>query len=169
MSPEAYQPHAIEEGVIERHVYPRRVAGSPRPFRTQRRGVRQRRINPALDEFRLASAVHLPLFPLKATQTMANPAVQGSQPLRRLAKAKIAYPPPEVRIQGGDELLQTSPLVTSRPRFDSRFEPCQGFGSNLAPVGGSTPGKAEPQKTAVVRVVHGALARLHLQLETSGD
>jgi hypothetical protein len=111
MSTEANQPHLIEELVVERHAHARGMTDSPRPFRTECRGVSQLRSDPTLDQFRLASAIHLPL---KTTQTMANPAVQVAQRLGCLAKAKIAHPPPEVRIQGDDDLPQTSPLVTSR-------------------------------------------------------
>ena len=79
MSTEANQPHAIEELVVKRHPHPRGVADSPRPFRTERRGVRQLRVDATLDQFRLPSAIDLPLFPLEATQTVANPAVQVPQ------------------------------------------------------------------------------------------
>ncbi len=139
MSTEANEPHSIKELVVERYPYTRCVTDAPRPFRTERRGVSQPRADATLDQFRLTSAIHLPLFPLETPQTMANPAVHVSQHLGRLAKAKIAYPPPEVLIEGGDDLTQASPLVASRQRFDSRFETRQGLGSNLASLGRSAP------------------------------
>src|SRR5687767_3378053 len=127
MSAEADEPHSIKDLVIECHPHPRRVTHAPRAFRTERRGVSQLRIDTMLDQFRLPSSVDLPLFPLEATQTMANPTVQVSQHLRRLAKAKIAPPPSQIRRQGDDDLSQASPLVASRQHFDPRFETRQGF------------------------------------------
>ena len=97
MSVEANQPHSIKELVVECHLHAWNVTHSPRAFRTERRGVSQLRFDPTLDQFRLSSAINLPVFPLETTQTTANPAVQVSQHLRRLAKAKIAPPPSQIR------------------------------------------------------------------------
>jgi len=74
MSAEANQSHSIEELVVQRYPHAWSLTDSPRPFRTERRGVSQLRANPTLDQFRLASAKRLPLFPLDRPQTMANPA-----------------------------------------------------------------------------------------------
>jgi len=79
MSAEANQSHSIEELVVQRYPHAWSLTDSPRPFRTERRGVSQLRANPTLDQFRLASAKRLPLFPLDRPQTMANPAVQVPQ------------------------------------------------------------------------------------------
>jgi hypothetical protein len=58
--------------------------------------VSQLRVDPALDQGRLASPIDLPLFPLQAPETVAHPAVQVSQHRWRLAEAKVAHPPSEV-------------------------------------------------------------------------
>ena len=79
LSTQADKTHPIEELVVERHAHTRCMADPPRPFRTEGRGMGQLRSDPALDQFRLSSAIHLPLFPLEASQTMANPAVQVPQ------------------------------------------------------------------------------------------
>ena len=100
---------------------------------------------------------------------MANPAVEVSQYLGRLAKAKIAPPPSEVLTQGGDDLSQASALVAPRQLFDPSFEPRQCLRSNLTPIGRVTSREAKPQETSVLRSVHGTLALIHFQLEADGD
>jgi hypothetical protein len=129
----------------------------------------QLRSDPAFDQFRLSSTINLPLFPLKASKTMANPAVQVAQDWRRLAKAKVANPPSPIRVQGAHDLFQTSALIASGQLFDSSFEPSHGLGSNFTPIGGFPSGKAEPQETAVLRAIHGALTLIHLQFEATRD
>jgi hypothetical protein len=43
----------------------------------------------------------------------------------------------------------------------------QRLGSNLVPIGSVPPGEAKPQEPTVLRLIHGALALIHLQLETT--
>jgi len=66
-------------------------------------------------------------------------------------------------------LFQTSALIASCQLFDSSFEPSHGLGSNFTPIGGFPSGKAEPQETAVLRAIHGALTLIHLQFEATRD
>jgi len=102
--------HPIKELVIERHADARCMTDLPRPFRTPGRRVGQRRGDPALDQLRLASAIHLPVFPLEAAQTMTNPAVQVTQYRRRLAKVKIANPPSQIFREGRNDVLEACGL-----------------------------------------------------------
>jgi hypothetical protein len=122
MSTETDQPHLIEEVVIEGHPHAWDVTDSPRPLRTEGRGMSQLRIDPTLDQCCLASAIDLPLFPLEAPQTMAYPAVSVSQHLGRLAKAKVTLPPSQICRQGGDDLFQASALVAPGQLFDPSFK-----------------------------------------------
>jgi hypothetical protein len=69
-------PHLINEVIVERQAYARCMTALPWPFRTPGRRVRQRLGHPTLAQLCLASAVHLPVFPLEAPQTVTNPAGQ---------------------------------------------------------------------------------------------
>jgi hypothetical protein len=75
MSTKTDKAHSIKELVVKRHPHARCVADSPRPLRTERRGVSQLRIDATLDQVCLASAIDLLLFPLEAPQTMTDPAI----------------------------------------------------------------------------------------------
>ena len=89
--------HLIKEVVIERHAHPRSMTDLPRPFRTPGRRMGQLRVDAALDQLRLAAVVYLPVLPLETPQPMTNPAVQVPQHRWRLAEAKVANPPSQIR------------------------------------------------------------------------
>ena len=109
------------------------------------------------------------MFPLETSQTMANPAIHVPQPRRRLAQAKVAKPPLQVLTKGGEDLSQASALVASRQLFNPSVEPRESLWSHLAPVRRFPPSEAAPQKTAVLRAIHGTLAPVPLHLEATGD
>src|SRR5262245_39422699 len=95
----------------------------PRPLRTPGRRVRQRLGKPTLEQLCLASAVHLPVFPLEAAQTVTHPAVQVAQHCGRLAEPKLAKPPSQVRCKGRDDVLEAATLMPSCEGFHLRFGP----------------------------------------------
>src|SRR5262245_57520255 len=68
VSTQSEQTHPIKELIVERHAYARSMTDLPRSFRTPSRRVGQCRGNPVLDQLCLASAIHLPVFPLEAAQ-----------------------------------------------------------------------------------------------------
>src|SRR5215470_20104246 len=157
VSTQSDQTHPIKEVVVERHAYARCMTDLPRPFRTPGRRVGQRRGDPALDQLGLTSAIHFPVFPLEATQTVTNPAVQVTQHRWRLAKGKIANLPSQIFCEGHDNVLEAAALIPSRECFHPRFEPGQRLGSNFPPFGELTPGEAEPKEAALPGVVDAAL------------
>jgi hypothetical protein len=90
------QTHPIKELVIERHAYARGMPDLPWPFRTPGRRMGERRVDATLDQLRLASAIYLPVFPLEASQAMANPTIEVPQDCWRLAEAKVVNPPSQI-------------------------------------------------------------------------
>jgi hypothetical protein len=48
------------------------------------------------DQFRLTSAIDLPVFPLETPQTVAHPTIQVPQDGWRLAEAEVANPPSQI-------------------------------------------------------------------------
>jgi len=80
--------HLIKEAVVQCYPYPWGMADSPWTFATPRGSVRQEWVDPPLDQFRLPSPVHLPVFPLEASETMMYPAVHIPQHRGRLAEGK---------------------------------------------------------------------------------
>ena len=83
------------------------MADSPWTLATPRGRVRQEWGAPPLDPCRLPSPVHLPVFPLEATQTVTNPAVQVAQHLAELI-------PPEKDAVEGPEILANLAEVEAR-------------------------------------------------------
>jgi hypothetical protein len=104
------QTHPIKELVIERHAYARGMTDLPRPFRTPGRRVGELRVDAPLDQLRLTPAIDLPVFPLEAPQTMANPAIQVPQDCWRLAEAKVANPP--------SQIFGSVPITCETPIYD---------------------------------------------------
>ena len=96
VSTESDPSHLSKEVIVERHAYARCMTDLPWPLRTPGRRVRQRLGNPTLAQLCFASAVHLPVFPLEATQTVPHPAVQVAPHCGRLAEPKITHPPSQV-------------------------------------------------------------------------
>ena len=80
--------HLIKEAVVQCYPYPWGMADSPWTFATPRGNVRQEWVDPPLDQFRLPSPVHLPVFPLEASETMTYPAVHIPQHRGRWQKPK---------------------------------------------------------------------------------
>jgi hypothetical protein len=100
--------HLIKEAVGQCYLYPWGMADSPWTFATPRGNVRQEWVDPPLDQFRLPSPVHLPVFPLEASETMAYPAVHIPQHHGRLAEAKVALPSLQILIPRRDDVLQAT-------------------------------------------------------------
>ena len=100
---------------------------------------------------------------------MAYPAVPIPQHSGRLAEAKVALPSLQILIQRRDDVLQATPLVPFRQRFDTRFEPVEGLWGNFPSTRRLPPSKTEPQETAVLGAVDGALLRIHLELQAVGN
>src|SRR5262249_42737743 len=124
---------------------------------------------PRLIKFRLPSPVHLPVFPWEASETMAYPAVPIPQHRGRLAEAKVALPSLQLLMQHRDDVLQATPLVPFRQRFDTRFEPVECLWGNFPSTRRLPLSKTEPQETAVLGAVDGALLRMHLALQAVGN
>jgi hypothetical protein len=78
-----------------------------------------------------------------------------------------ARSPPQILIQGGDDLSQTSALIASRQLFNPSFEPSHGLWGNFTSIDGFPSRKAEPQETTVLGAIHGALALIHPQFEAT--
>ena len=82
---------------------------------------RQLRVDAQADQFRLAPPVHLPLFPLHATQSMTNPAVEIAQHRPGLAEAEIPSPADQVGLQPTHPLLEPRQGLGCDPRTDTTF------------------------------------------------
>src|SRR5215831_7468205 len=141
----------------------------PWPFRTPGRRVCQHLGNPTLDQLCLTSAVYLPVFPLKAPQTVPNPAVQVAQHCGRLAEPKIANPPSQIRCEGRDDVLEAAALIPSCECFHLRFQSCQCLRSDFPSFGALPPGKTEPEAAPLPGAVDATLTPVHLQLQAPRD
>src|SRR5262249_46195991 len=73
--------------------------------------------------------------------------------------------PSQVDRQGGDDWPEAAALAPSRQLSDPRFAARQRLGGDLSSIGRLAPREAEPQKTAMLGSVDGALLPVHLQLE----
>jgi hypothetical protein len=133
----------IKEAVVQCYPYPWGMADSPWPFAPPRGHVRQAWVDPPLDQFRLPSPVHLPVFPLEASETMAYPAVRIPHHRGRLAAATVALPSLPILMQRRDDGLQATPLGPFRQRFDPRFAPVEGLWGHFP-----SPRRLPPRTTA---------------------
>ena len=165
VSTESDQPALIKAVLVERHAYARCMTDLPRLLRTPGRRVRQRLGHPTLDQLCLASALHLPVFPLEAPQTVTNPAVQVAQHCGRLAEPKIATPPSQIRCEGCDDMLEAAALSPSCECFPLRLAASQCLRSDFPSFGTLSSGQAAPEEAPLPGTVDGTRTPIHLPLQ----